>query len=300
MSSYPSLARGGMLIRKELTFSLGKHSILLVILIVAILPNLISGSRKPDVAIYGGFEFEEELGESVNLRSVTSMEEGEMLVEKGEVDAFLFAEGGELILLRNGESIRSLDAKTALENIINPPQVQIEYIDEEGTDLFLFFSFLFSFISLGLPMLLFEDDHDVMDAILMSPAKTGRIPIDKAAATMVLTSGIIFVYLFFVESIRVNTLLLALSMGALFVSLGTLIGVLALGKKNISWLVFIPALMVLIIPNRISDAMRAQIEATQLSSAIPHPAIIYVVISVLLLLLSSFIFCKKEERRKRG
>lgn len=292
-----------MLIKKELAFSLRKHSFLLIMLIVALLPNLIGISRKPDVAIYGvselGFEgFEAKLGESVNLRSVTSIEEGKMLVEKGEVDAFLFAEGDELILLRNGKSTRSIYARAALENIINPPQVQIKYINEGSADLFFFFSFLFAFISLWLPMLLFEDDHDVMDAILMSPAKTGRIPMDKAAATMILTSVITFVYLFLVEP-RINTLILALSMGFLFVSLGTLIGVME--KKNISWLVTFPALMVLIIPNRISDAMRAQIEATQLSHAIPYSAIIYVAISVLLLLLSSFIFCeKRKERRKRG
>jgi len=286
------------LIRKELTFSLRKHSFLLIMLIVALLPNLVSTPGKPDVALYGNFEFEAELGESVNLRSVTSIEEGKMLVEKGEVDAFLFADGNELILLRDGKSTRSIYAKAALENIINPPQVQIKYINEGSADLFLFFSFLFAFISLWLPALLFEDDHEVMDAILMSPAKTGRIPMDKAAATMILTSVITFVYLFLVEP-RINTLILTLSIGFLFVSLGTLIGVIIMEKKSISWLVMFPALMVLIIPNRISDAMRAQIEATQLSPAIPYSAIIYVIISVLLLLLSSFIFCKKEERRRR-
>lgn len=254
------------------------------------------GESKSDVAIYGSFDFEEQLSESVNLRAVSSVEEGRTLVERGDVDAFLFADDGELTLMRNGRSIRSLYARAALESVINPPQLRMEYINEGTVDLFLFFSFLFSFVSLGLPALLFEDDQEVMDAILMSPMKTSRIPLEKAAAAMVITSVIILIYLLFTESLRVSTLLVTLSMGLLFVSMGTVIGVL--GKKNVLWLVTLPVMFVLIIPNRVSDAMRAQIEATQLSSAMPSSAIAYVIASALILWFVSLTFCRIKERRR--
>ena len=285
------------MIKKELKSSLTKHLFLIIILIAVSLPFSINpGGSKPSVAICETFEFEEQLGESVNLRVVSSVEEGKRLIEKGDVDAFLFSEGGELILMRNGKSMNSLYARSALENIINPPQLRIEYINEELVDLFFFFTLLFSIISLGLPMLLFEDDHDVMDAILMSPMKTSRIPLDKAAAAMIITSAIILVYLFITGSLRINTLIVALSIGFLFVSLGTVVGVL--GKKNVSWLVMLPAMMVLIIPNRISNVIRAQIEATQFSPAIPYSVAIYIILSVFFLGLASLLFRKINERRR--
>jgi len=297
------------MIKKDMYFTVTKHWIIIIPLIIFIMINSLHPQvEKPTVAVLGNFEpkIEKKINEMLNVEKVDSVKEGKYKVERSIVDAFVLIEDGKVTIFRNDNSIRSYYVKPAIEKVLNTSPIQIKYLDKENVkkeDIYFLFS-LFIFIAFALPALLFQDEKDVIDAILLSPVKNREIVLSKVKTTTIILVLLNFFYLFYVGTLKLNLFFVIVAIGLIYVAIGTFFGIFY-DNKYISFLIY-PLMLFFVIlplfPNPLSGWIKEIIDLCIFSSKIPLLSIIKLFITfIILLLLSIFAFeIKIKMRRTKG
>jgi hypothetical protein len=263
------------MMKKDMYFAVTKHWILIIPLIVIIITTSHQPEVKnPTIALLGTFEphLEEDMSHVLDIERVTSMEEGMFMVEKSMVDAFVIKDE-RIIIFRNGRSMKSYYVRPRIERVLNPQEIQIEYVGIEHAkkkDIFSLFS-LFVFVGFGIPGFLFQDDKQVIDALLLSPVKPRNIILSKVGVTLILLALLNFFYLVYVDAVKLNVFFTVLSIGLMYISLGTLLGIFY-DHKYVSLLIYPFMLFLIIIPlfsNPLSDWIAVTIEEVLFTSGVP-------------------------------
>jgi hypothetical protein len=294
------------MIKKDMYFAVTKHWILIIPLIIIIITTSLQPDvEKPIIALSGNLEaqIEGEIHETLKIERITSTEEGIHMVERSIVDAFVLVEDSRILIFRNDRSLKSYYVRPAIKKAVTTSPIQIEYIGNENSikkELFSLF-FLFIFVGFGMPALLFQDDKDVINALLLSPVKNRTIVMSKLGTAVVLLVLLGFFYLLYIDTVKLNLFVVIVVIGLNCTALGTLFGIFY-DNKYVSLLIYPIMLFFMILflfPNPLSDWITEIMNSVFFSSKIPLVPVIILLLTFAGLLLLTFVFFGMKIKMKR-
>lgn len=298
------------MIKKELYFIATKHwitiAVSMVILIITSSLNTAPKLGVPEVAFLRdeiALSIEQQTEDQLKIKFVDNLHQGKELVRQALVDAFVFVEHEQIIILRNEQSIKSYYVRPIIQRIVSPSEIKLKYVQAEREEVtFDHLFFLFALVCFGLPPLLFKDDLGLLELILLSPIKNWKILFSKMIASALVFLLITLFYLYLIDSIRLNLLLGVFIIGLGYIALGTLLGIF-IGNKYLEYLSYPLIFIVIIIPILsspiaaiLNNILRFFVDSERFLRA---DLIMMIAFITLITLLDVFLFELKVRRMKR-
>lgn len=297
------------MIKKELYFIATKHWITIT---VAVFILIITGSlnnsqtiETPKVAVLmKGFadSLYNNIENELEVKVVTSLEEGKQMVHDTQVDAFVYIENEDIIILRDEKRIQSYYVKPIIQSVISPSEIELKYVQlDESDQTFDNLFFMFALVCFALPPLLFRDDWEVLKLILLSPIRNMNIVLSKMIASSSILLLITLLYLYMIDNMKFNLFIGIFIIGLLYTSIGTFFGVFV-ENKYLEYLTYPLVLIVMILPllsNSISSFLNNTLRL-YLTSDIILSINLFILIAIFLIitLLDVYLFGLRIRRMK--
>ena len=266
------------LLKKELYFLFTEHWLTIIIAVfILIFTSSYNTSQElgtPTIALLNnemGDELQQRISDNLNVKEVNSIEKGKEFIKTYEVDAFVYSIKGEIIILKNDKNVLSHYVKPYIQSSISDSPINLVYVkspDKEITFGNLFF--MFALVCFAVPPLLFKDDKNILNQLLLTPVKKRYIVLSKFTATSIVLFLLTLLYLYLIDNLLLSLIVYIFLVGLIYVALGTFFGVLA-GERYFEYLTYPVMIIVMIVPlinERITELLNSILRSPLLLSYI--------------------------------